>query len=333
MKVRPLGNLSAFVADGSLADKLASSPDFTADVDTLVGQIDENEAAMVFAGSNYQVAALDLKMIELGMVHSGIPVPRQLAALVEMFSIDMPMLTYEEIVIMNPASDLRTFTRDEFGATEAIFYSTHRTIEDKLAVLCADLRAGINSLNNGTDPDDVALMIGEHVGFLSEILASMKMLGEMQKGHFGQFRKYLGTHPTRNLKGPSGAFSAGFPTLEILLRGEEMPEEYMKYLDTNGLYLPRVGRAQLYASLKLAKSGQSLAALSRSVGRPSALEEQIQTIGTFFNNFRKSHYRAVGRQLPDAVNDRIAGTAGEEKPGEFLRKRIETTKFMPGVTK
>mgnify|MGYP003393498839 CR=1 FL=1 len=323
MKKRPLGVVSDFVVE-RLPREL-HSPAFADIVTSLMrGKSLICRKALMDAETR-ALASLDLKMIEAAMVHSGIAVPPSLAGLVDAFSVSrVRAITYEEIVLVNPHEDLRTFTTGEVGETEAAFYNMHRTIETQLVYAISSMHSAIAELRNGDAPASAHAL--EHVVAQANGLPGMvHALGLMTPGHFPTFRRYLMSHPTRNLHGPSGAFSAGIPTLEILFRGNELPEKYIQHLKTNWEYLPLRGHDALTNAIR--SKDRSLMALWRERGEDRLLKPAIDALGEIFNTFRRAHYNAVGRQLPEALKDETPGTAGEVKPGEFLRDRMESARY------
>ena len=323
MKKRPLGIVSDFVVE-RLPRELGSSG-FSATVTTLLRNA-PIECRMAFHDKESRgIASLDLKMIEAALVHTGAEIPFSLALLVDTFSISsIRALTYEEIVLVNPHDDMRTFTGGDIGETEAAFYNMHRTIEIQLVYAIASMRTAITEIQHGDAPAATHALL-HAVEQVKGLPGMVQALGLMTSGHFGVFREYLKSHPTRDLKGPSGAFSAGLPTLEILFRGNELSEKYRGYLRTNWEYFPLRGRNELAHALETKEN--SLIAEWRVRGKDPLLKPVIDALGEMFNTFRRAHYNAVGRQLPEALKDATSGTAGEAKPGEFLRERMKETRY------
>ena len=273
------------------------------------------------------LASLDLKMLEAAIAHSGGNVPCGLSQMVDVFSnhTDQPGgITYEEIVMINPSSDMRLFTEGETGKTERTFYEMHADIEGHLDESVAVAVMGIDTLaTQGVEKAEyVAEELNQSAVDLAEIVRHTHSLGEQSAKHFGEFRGYLGTHPIRQTKGPSGAFTAGIPILEILIAKDRLPEDYTQYLEANRQYFPRVGRNSIVAAQELAADGNSLIVLCEEIGNPPYLAEAINRLSEFLRRFRGEHYRAVRKQVPEALDGQSSGTGGEADPGEFLRNRM-----------
>jgi hypothetical protein len=273
------------------------------------------------------LALLDLKMIESGIVHSGLTPPARLVEIVDQLAgTEVPGLTYEDVVLVNPAYEMRAFTRGEVRETEIGFYNTHRMIEEHLERAIQKMRKAIG---HGHFIDVLATVqalqgINED---LDPVVTACLSLGDMAPGHFERFRKYLGVHPIRKTRGPSANFSASVPLLETLLRGDELSPMYLAQLAGKMEYLPRDGRRVLKEILRL--PGSSLVSLWRGSGKDPLFRDRINEIGLFTNQFRDAHYRAAAKQIPEAMRDKLAGTGGVDHPGTYLRKMREDTKFTP----
>jgi len=321
-KVRPLGAFSDFVVD-ELPAVLKNTPHQlpAGCLKLLHPDMGRWEISERFGEKDRLVAALDLKIAELAIVHSQLPVPQLLCRLVEAYSTGLPMLLYEEIILANPVSDMRTFTCGGVGKTEAMFYYYHAVCELHLSAVILAVQDALSAhLVHHENLVLVASKLKDIEHDLDIVLARMNELGDMTKGYFAAFRGYLSTHPTRGLKGPSGAFSPGFALLEVLLRGDTLPDEYGKYLVANREYFPQQGEP-IAEALHTTKTCGSLKTIADAAACP-ALTERVDVIARFFNDFRQIHLKSLHKQIPEAVCDEVAGTGGEAKPGTFLRQRI-----------
>lgn len=331
---RPLGPVSNFVVEQLpvvleriRADRTSAS-DLIEQVDSLITILPFGTVRRALT-SPYQcdLASLDLKMLEAGIVHSNLIPGSSLIRLVDEFSeaTDQPPgLTYEEIVMINPLSDRRIFTRGEVGKTEARFYQAHRIIEEHLASVTEVVRAGIFSLVDGqSDTEEVAKSLVDVQRDIRSVVGYTHSLGLQNREHFSEFRMYLNSHPLRGTKGPSGAFTAGVPTLELLLAGNVLPEAYMGYLQENYQYFPRQGRKEIDEARALVQKGLTLVSLSQRFGNPPALENCVRDFSQLIRLFRGEHYKTVKNQVPEALSGQVTGTGGEQNPGTFLRERIK----------
>lgn len=319
MKKRPLGSVSDFVVE-EMPRILESQPK---ELVHWCGRLD-SVAPVLHASEDRDLALLDLKMLEVGIVHSGLQAPSKLLELVDQFAgSEVPGLTYEDLVFVNPANDRRAFTRGEVGETEKTFYSSHTLIETCLNQVIEKVRRAIQKVEVAGIQDSLEIVENR----LDLVLSVLASLYQMRPEHFSVFRKYLNSHPVRGLKGPSGAFTAGIPILEVMTRGDELPPEYFTYLTENMKYFPRAGQKMLQEVLTWSATGNTLTSLSRHAGADPVLGNMVEMIGTFLNKFRAMHYPIVPRQVPEIVHGDVAGTGGEKNPLAFLRERMRITRF------
>lgn len=264
--------------------------------------------------------ALDLKMQEARFVYAGKRVPRWLSLSVDVVAwlTNQPsVLTYEELIFINPQEETRTLTTGEIGKTEAMFYGAHLLIEQNIeraikrvrgAILCDVSEERIKRLEGIED-------------CLSPVVEGVRALGKMPSEHFGEFVGHLDAHAKyREHKIPNGGFSAGFHVLEILLRGGDLPVKYLWYFEDNNRYFPRKGRREIQEALELTREHGGLASISERVGSV-LLTERVTALKKFFVEFRAVHYRTVARQEPEI----LSGTGEESHYGDFLRERIKDT--------
>lgn len=335
LKVRPLGEVSNFVVEKMphMLDQIQAGGTNLARLEetasNLVTSINNRDLVIVFENPRARdVASLDLKMLETAIIASGGMPSEKLMDLIKAFSsaCDQPGgLTYEEIVKINPSGDMRKFTTGEVGRTEKTFYKSHRIIEEHLDTGIVQMQAGILALRiDGKERvDDVSENLNLIRGDLLAIISKTHSLGMQNQNHFKQFRQYLGGNNLRGTKGPSGAFTAGIPTIEILLAGEKLPQDYIKYLQDNEIYFPRDGRKKIKDALADVNDGLTFTLIAEQLGRPEPLMQAIEGISKLIRGFRGEHYKAVRNQIPQAVVGGIAGTGGEPNPGAFLRGRME----------
>ncbi len=325
-----LGTISTFVLETLPRELEVLSVGF---VERVAGLLEGLQARDITDGRD--LALLDLKMIEAGIAHSGLVPPVRLVELVDQLSgNEVPGLTYEDVVLVNPAEQMRAFTRGEIRETELFFYSQHRIIEAHLDRAIRQVEDAIFEL--GTDwtlshDPDVPAATRALQGIndeLEPVVSACLALGDMAPGHFAKFRKYLGVHPIRKTKGPSANFSARVPLIDMLLRGDELPQDYVAQLASKIEYLPRGGRKAIKEVLQL-PAGNSLVSRWRRKGKDLVIRDRINEIGLFTNRFRDAHIRAAMRQIPEAMRNQMAGTGGVDHPGTYLRKMREDTKFTP----
>lgn len=293
-----------------------------------LGDTHESSTEPVF-DQRLDQAALDLKMLEVALVSSQLPVPAVLTQLVDRFSEatnQLPMISYEDLIYINPESDPRTFTAGAIGKSEHDFYYGHLRIEHSLKKVIDQVKQAIHSLQQ-PQPEihSVVLLLHSAAEVFRDIQRDLQAIGmSLPKDHFAEFRKFLTSHPLRNLKGPSGAYTSAIPVLDMLLGGENLEPQYFNHLIDNSRYFPRLGRIEIAAAFEHIQKGETLASLSADLGDPADLVSVIQALSDQVKLFRTQHYRGVSHQIPEAVAGNLSGTGGEENPGQFLRKRIKT---------
>jgi hypothetical protein len=242
-------------------------------------------------------------------------VPDSLHILVDEFTTaGVPGITYEDIVLVNPEHDMRRFTDGAFAKTEARFYSTHRDIEHQLGKAIRIVHRELEQTLGGLF-DSLRLPIA-----LNTVIKLAKGLQTMPEGHFKAFRGYLSSREDRGTKGPSGAFTARIPTLELLYLGSEFPESEIAYFEENWKYYPKRDADSFTHAISRAREAKGLE--NQYVGKPSRfLLELMLVLSNFFSSFGSIHYRAVRVQLPEALDEGAPGTAGVSDVRSFLAIR------------
>ena len=331
---RPLGEVSNFVVSDlpsvleGIREGRTSVESFSQTTARLVSSL--RVALVLYALQNEQqrdLAGLDLKMLETAIVQSGGKPSVELSSLIDSFSAKSsqpPGITYEEIILVNPKQDRRLFTRGEAGQTENAFYQGHRIIEDHLGNAVVVFKNAISDLTiyGLKKVGKASRNLLEVQADLNSVIRGTHTIGNQNRAHFTEFRKYLGGNPIRGTKGPSGAFTAGIPAIELFLAGEKLPQDYIDYLNENMMYFPRQGRSDLKIGMSFAEKGFTLTALSDKLGNPELLRQAIDGFSKLIRIFRGEHYKTVGNQLPEALAGKVGGTGGEKDPGTFLRERM-----------
>lgn len=358
---RPLGQVSDFVVvqmPQLLVGIQSGQNDvegFANSVEDLIGQNESrvNQVLSLKPSNRYphvqakDLAALDLKMLEAAIVHNGGNPPERLVELVDEFAPatnQPPGLTYEELIYINPRTDMRTFTTGDVGKSEYDFYVAHRMAEDQLSGTIRDVQeAGIVLDGLGTKglKESVGLLTKASAYFYGVIPYLKAMETRMPKAHFKVetgFRRYFNTRKRNGLelKGPSGAFTAGIPIIELHLAGENLPAESYNYYANNFQYFPRggdgeaLGRVEINVALEAVNTESTLTAISARLGNPPVLSKSLTELSDLIREFRGCHYRLVKEQLPEAVENQIAGSGGETNPGTFLRDRMKIRHIKGG---
>lgn len=281
--------------------------------------------------ASLDLALLDLKMLENGILSAGGLVPFALTELVDMFSGvtgQIPGIVYEELILINPKHDRRTYTTGLVGHSEADFYEVHRIIEGIMDGVVSHLWHAVELLSN--DNHQAVATLNRASEELSSIIPYGKTVGRnMDRSHFKVFRFYLGSHPYRLLKGEpikgaSGAFSATIPLVDLLLAGENLQGDHLAYIHVNMPYFPRKDQKELERAFRAIQEERTLHSLYRRVGEPEELGVVLKEISETLHTFRGVHYQGIKHQLPEAMSGEVPGTGGEANVSEFLLRRART---------
>lgn len=191
------------------------------------------------------VAHLDVMMLPQSLKAVGREPSSELRELVAMLTQKnmVPMLTYEDIVLQNPSSDARLFTRNAVRNSELLFYDRHRQIETEMTDIRSKLFpmllqqtqltlmcAGMSRLSNPPFPREilpyeVEECCAELIPHLSRVRAAMQSLfDELEPAHFTSFRPFFSPSNDQEhgmLPGPSGNFSGGMYCFDSLCVGKQ----------------------------------------------------------------------------------------------------------------
>lgn len=310
---RPLGAFSDFIINELpelLEDEIST---IEAGAAIALDNLDKRIVEQAFQ-SDRQLAAYDFKMLECGLYHSGAGVPEKLIQLIDRFTENSCSgLTYEDLILCNPPEDMRLFSQGAAAESERLFYRNHRIIEEILLSIIVDVQEAL------------AASSIKGLGYVGcrdkfgEMLARLHELESMPDGHFNVFRKYFKTNEVRGSKGPSGAFSARFPILELLFRGDILPEERFEYIANHQQYFPVCDMDLMSTAIDVARSGRTLIHLGDK--RQPGISV-LSLFESFFEAWRSGHLQAVSKQLPEVFMGAGAGTSGEKDVRRFLTDRM-----------
>lgn len=329
--IRPLGELSNFVVD-TLPAALREVHTGQIPAQMLVMHAEDLVAQSVTEDPtdldthDRDLQLLDLIFLRTGIVHTGgIPGIRLQTAVNRMAQAAQrpPVLTYEDVILTNPLnSDPRRFTSGETGKVELTFYKDHKEIEGRLDVAISGLtsaRKGILGTSNN-DPEAATSFARQQ---LTQVVNQVANLRHMPPGTFEQFRGYFSSDPfVKGAKGPSGAFTAGIPIVELILAGDHLPEDYLDYLDTNSIFFPRSGQERIHIERENASQGLTLVTLAERT-RSTGFQEELTKVSDTLRKFRGMHRGAVLDQIPQALRGTVTGTAGETDVSKFLGQRMQ----------
>lgn len=336
--IRPLGELSTFVVNYLPTLVSAAETDVGVRNDVLLTVIgvleeldDETVTKLLHKSSldpNLSLACFDLKILETSLLYLKFDPLEKLTKLVEQFSkaAQQPFfITYEELVLINPNTDPRTFTPGFIGESEFSFYQGHFQIEQILNKVIDWIKKAATNLMIG-DIEAAAMNILQASGAFAKILDYGKQVGfKMPREHFQYFRKFFIPSPLRAgvLVGPSGLLTAGIPVVEFLLSGENLPSELFTFAEKHLEYFPRKGRVEIVLAFQAADEGYTITSLAEKLGNPPRLIAAIEDLSAAIRHFRAEHYKSVQHQLPELIKGNELGTAGVYDPAQFLRDRMK----------
>ncbi len=302
--IRPFGKLSDFVCQ----DLPTSKHDLINALTLLPSRVDKKTLLPV----QRDIALLDLKMlfVTASRHQSHDHIRDRFAQEIEEMNEIMgrpavTQMTYQEIILDNPKGDLRVFTSGSIGDAEMRFYRGHQLIEDTLAIAIASLQTALNEPDKANVSLDVALQACSCV-----VTGMQSFMKDLSKDDFMGFKPFFDSNPYTGEKGPSGAFSAKVPHVDILLYGQNTPHETLRYLSDNKSYFPQ---ADHYNALQSYYNG--LGVIDVVKGRNKA---KATKIGKVMLNFRRFHKGAVTKQI--GVN--AVGSAEGNDAVSYLDNRI-----------
>lgn len=212
-------------------------------------------------------------------------------------------MTYEDLIFVNPVKTGPYVISPDSGVAEqeAVFYTSHRAIEDTLADGLA------------------ALQLGQFSVVTETLKGAIKSFGSMYRKldpeAFNAFRPYffgINDHP-----GPSGLFAAVIPIIDLLGHGGSniAAEERTRLLSDI--------EAGLYPSHQSDMLKELLLADDPQVDLPP---ETQQTITTLLNRFRNVHTKTVEKFVPQALNAGAEGSGGIKNVAEYFESKIIESK-------
>ena len=214
-------------------------------------------------------------------------------------------MTYQDIVLDNPSVDLRVFTSGSVGDAERRFYRGHQLIEDTLALAIASLQIVLD------EPDKADLSLDIAIKACAYVVNGMQsFMRDLDKEDFMGFKPFFDTNPYTGEKGPSGAFSAKVPHVDILLYGCDTPKETMRYLTDNKAYFPQ---GDHYNAIAAWYDGRSVMGTVSGSAKDKAVE-----IAKLMLNFRRFHMGAVTKQ----IGANAVGSAEGNDAISYLNNRI-----------
>lgn len=210
-----------------------------------------------------------------------------------------PTMTYEDLIFVNPleAGTYVLSENPEVAEQEALFYKSHRSIEDTLgetiqAIQFNEFDIATASLQN----------------------ASKKFGGlykQLDPAAFAAFRPYF--RGINGYPGPSGLFTAAIPIIDLLAHGGSniSDEEHARLLeDTDrGLYPSH-------------QSGLLKNLLEHEDPQVAMPDEVRIAINSLLNRFRKVHTGSVRKFVPEALTVGAEGSGGVADVAGYLYSKM-----------
>jgi|GEM_PF-6621213 len=293
------------IASASLmkrSEKSMCEEGLKAELQTLQACTDFNDQSILDAKMLYVIAS----KVELGEVAEDYRTVI-LDALKHMQRPAITQMTYQDIILNNPAQDMRTFTTGKSAISEGCFYRGHQVIEGHINDL-------IDALRSAHETGDTSYLDTAHKSATRAGEIMMKFRSELNKTHFNAFKGYFDTNPMTGEKGPSGVFSATIPHVDVLLAGAENYEG-QDYLRDNEAYFPQRDLAYLRKSI-----AENVNLAERFNGDACALDK-LESVSKRMVSFRNMHKGAVIKH----IGKDVVGSAEGGSALQFLHDRIEAS--------
>ncbi|WP_353642740.1 hypothetical protein [Mesorhizobium sp. WSM2239] len=241
-RIRPLGNVSDFVADQlphHIAEiKGSERPDETVkalghSINTMIAGTDCEAHLLNLSQSEFGVAKTDIQYLvncayQMSAIAGLHPVDaeltvgeplRRIARLSRQRQPSIDVLSYEDMILTNPLeSDPRVYCLGSAGVEERDFCLGHQLIE-------SDLQSAMDALLElrdavGADADQCLALCVKSLESANYVLE--RFYEHLSPDLFGEFRMFYGKNPYKDRLGPSGRFSARIVAVSVLLIGEEL---------------------------------------------------------------------------------------------------------------
>ena len=291
-------------------------------------EYDKNQAMEITSQKDAALALLDLKMLNnfVSICQNRIEdTPKSHAFSVhrqalEQIILDMELamerspiihLTYMDIVMSNPTEDTRVFSAGEVGKSESAFYQGHLIIEELLQNTIDSLKNAMTSSNKKSEHLQNAM------SSLSEVFEMMKSFAmDLNKDHFTAFKPFLNSNPYTKEKGPSGAFSAKMPHIDVLIYGTQAPQDVVNYVKENKNYFPEDDFYDLEKSLN---TNEGILNLQEKGAFSETEKNIIKDLGELKLRFHKMHKATVKNKMGENAH----GTAEAGDAEQYLAERIK----------
>jgi hypothetical protein len=208
-------------------------------------------------------------------------------------------LTYEDLIFVNPLeAGAYVLSEDPtVAAQEALFYTSHKSIEETLgetieAIRFSEFEIATASLQSA----------GKKFGGLYR---------QLDPAAFAKFRPYF--RGINGYPGPSGLFTAAMPIIDLLSHGGSniTDEERTRLIEDTDRGLYPSHQSDLLRSLLVDECPQ--------VDMPDEVRTSVKSL---LNIFRKVHIGSVFRFVPEALNAGAEGSGGVADVAGYLDSKM-----------
>jgi hypothetical protein len=210
-------------------------------------------------------------------------------------------MTYEDLIFVNPL-DVGAYVISQdpaIAAQEALFYESHRSIEDTLGETIE------------------AIQFSEFDVVTVSLQAAGKKFGSLYRkldpAAFAAFRPYF--RGINGFPGPSGLFTAAIPIIDLLSHGGSNISE-----DERLRLITDIERG-LYPSHQASQLKDLLEDNEPQVDMPDDVRSSVKAL---LNRFRKVHTGSVRRFVPEALDAGAEGSGGVADVAGYLASKILT---------
>lgn len=210
-------------------------------------------------------------------------------------------MTYEDLIFVNPLeAGAYVISSDPAVADqEALFYGSHRSIEDTLAETID------------------AIQLSEFDVVAASLQSAGKKFGSLYRqldpAAFAAFRPYF--RGINGFPGPSGLFTAAIPIIDLLSHGGSniSDDERTRLIEDTSRGLYPSHQASLLKDL-----------LEDSEPQVDMPEDVRSSVKSLLNRFRKVHTGSVRRFVPEALNAGAEGSGGVADVAGYLASKMLT---------
>lgn len=314
--VRPLGAVSDFVVEEmpALLAQTENGGETGMLATRLMAVAQQIDLKNLESSDEKKLGLLDVKLLRIAAHQIGAREVMDVIDIhIEQVSHDpVYSLTYEDIILSNPASDPRHMGMK--SGPEVGFYIGHQMIEQSLIEVSQLVFEGIT----GNDEDLLANNLYKSAEIyktsINNVMQSYRR--DLSTEDFNAIRPYFSGDEDKEEPGPSGAFTGQVPLMDRLMFGND--SSLLDHFKDNQRYFPE---AEVNKFKEIGGEFSSVQAIAEKSsnnmlkGGYNALVEQMTA-------FRSYHYASVSKHIPK----KSSGTGGVNDAHIYLTDRIKDTK-------